>query len=124
MTALLKRVRQFIRERDLAGRQTRVLVALSGGSDSVALAHIIRELDAAGEKSEGARGQADCKAQKHRDHRDVAHEQRRHEARCRKGHRAEHDAEHDPLLEVELDAREVSDAKTRDGARGQKDCGG
>ena len=49
MTALLKRVRQFIRERDLAGRQTRVLVALSGGSDSVALAHIIRELDAAGE---------------------------------------------------------------------------
>ena len=49
MSALLDRVRQFIRRHDLAGRDTRVVVALSGGSDSVALAHIIRHLDAAGE---------------------------------------------------------------------------
>src|ERR1700730_18632980 len=49
MSALLDRVRQFIRRHALAGRDTRVVVALSGGSDSVALAHIIRHLDAAGE---------------------------------------------------------------------------
>jgi tRNA(Ile)-lysidine synthase len=49
MSALLDRVRRFIRRHDLAGRDTRVAVALSGGSDSVALAHIMRRLDAAGE---------------------------------------------------------------------------
>jgi tRNA(Ile)-lysidine synthase len=49
MSALLDRVRQFIRRHDLAGCDTRVVVALSGGSDSVALAHIIRHLHAAGE---------------------------------------------------------------------------
>jgi tRNA(Ile)-lysidine synthase len=49
MSGLLDRVRGFIRQHDLAGRDTRVAVALSGGSDSVALAHIIRHLDAAGE---------------------------------------------------------------------------
>src|SRR5580704_15906202 len=49
MSALLDRVRQFIRQHDLASRDTRAVVALSGGSDSVALAHIIRDLDAAGE---------------------------------------------------------------------------
>jgi tRNA(Ile)-lysidine synthase len=47
MTQLLDRVRRFVREHDLAGPETRVVVALSGGSDSVALAHIVRELDAA-----------------------------------------------------------------------------
>jgi tRNA(Ile)-lysidine synthase len=46
---LIDRVRRFIRHHALAARDTRVAVALSGGSDSVALAHIIRELDAAGE---------------------------------------------------------------------------
>ena len=49
MIALLDRVRQFIRDHDLAGRETRVVVGVSGGSDSVALACIVRELDAAGE---------------------------------------------------------------------------
>ena len=34
---LLDRVRQFVRRHDLAGRETRVVAALSGGSDSVAL---------------------------------------------------------------------------------------
>jgi tRNA(Ile)-lysidine synthase len=46
---LLDRVRRFIRQHALAGGDTRVAVALSGGSDSVALAHIVRALDAAGE---------------------------------------------------------------------------
>jgi tRNA(Ile)-lysidine synthase len=49
MSALLDRVRQFVRRHDLADRTTRVAVGLSGGSDSVALAHIMRRLDAAGE---------------------------------------------------------------------------
>jgi tRNA(Ile)-lysidine synthase len=49
MSVLLDRVRQFIRRHDLARHDTRVVVALSGGSDSVALAHIIRHLDLAGE---------------------------------------------------------------------------
>ena len=46
---LLARVRRFIAEHDLARPETRVVVALSGGSDSVALAHVVRGLAAAGE---------------------------------------------------------------------------
>src|SRR5437016_11806872 len=46
---LLARVRRTIRENDLARPTTRVAVAVSGGSDSVALAHMVRELDAARE---------------------------------------------------------------------------
>ena len=46
---LLERVRKFIGQHDLIGRDTRVLAAVSGGSDSVALAHVLRDLDAAGE---------------------------------------------------------------------------
>jgi tRNA(Ile)-lysidine synthase len=49
MQVLLERVRRFIRQHGLADTGTRVVVALSGGSDSVALAHLVRELDAAGE---------------------------------------------------------------------------
>lgn len=43
------RVRRTIRRGALAGRTTRVAAAVSGGSDSVALAHLLRALDAAGE---------------------------------------------------------------------------
>ena len=47
--SLIDRVRQTIRQYDLARRDTRVVVALSGGSDSIALAHLIGELDLVGE---------------------------------------------------------------------------
>ena len=46
---LLQRVRQFVRQHALFRAETRVVVALSGGSDSVALALILRELDASGD---------------------------------------------------------------------------
>ena len=42
---LLLRVRRFIAEHKLIPRGARVLAAVSGGSDSVALAHILRGLD-------------------------------------------------------------------------------
>jgi tRNA(Ile)-lysidine synthase len=46
---LLDRVRHTIRRYDLARPDTRVVVALSGGSDSVALVHVLRALTEAGE---------------------------------------------------------------------------
>jgi tRNA(Ile)-lysidine synthase len=49
MPALLSHVRRFIRQHDLARSDSRVVCALSGGSDSVALAHILNELDSAGD---------------------------------------------------------------------------
>src|SRR2546422_4471292 len=49
MKPVLDVVRETIRRCDLARSNTRVVVALLGGSDSVALAHLIGELDAAGE---------------------------------------------------------------------------
>lgn len=46
---LLERVRRTIRAHDLAGPETRVVVALSGGSDSVALSYLLADLAAGGD---------------------------------------------------------------------------
>jgi tRNA(Ile)-lysidine synthase len=46
---LLSRVRQFVRRHDLVRPGAQMLAAVSGGSDSVALAHVLRELAAAGD---------------------------------------------------------------------------
>src|SRR5580765_8149785 len=45
---LLDRVRRTIRRHHLASPSTRVVIALSGGGDSVALAHLLRELSVNG----------------------------------------------------------------------------
>jgi tRNA(Ile)-lysidine synthase len=47
--ALLARIRHFIRQHNLISPGSRVLAAVSGGSDSMALAYILRELASAGE---------------------------------------------------------------------------
>src|SRR5262245_6268983 len=47
--SLIDLVRRTISRYELAGPETRVLAALSGGPDSVALTDLLRRLDAAGE---------------------------------------------------------------------------
>jgi tRNA(Ile)-lysidine synthase len=49
MPAVIDLVRHFVRRHDLIRPDTAVVAAVSGGSDSVALAHLLAELDARGE---------------------------------------------------------------------------
>jgi len=49
MNAVVDRVRHFVRQHHLIAPDTRVLAAVSGGSDSIALVHILRELAEAGD---------------------------------------------------------------------------
>jgi tRNA(Ile)-lysidine synthase len=51
LTAVLQQVRRTIRRHDLCPPGTRLLVAVSGGSDSVALTFVLRDLEANGEFS-------------------------------------------------------------------------
>jgi tRNA(Ile)-lysidine synthase len=46
---LLQRVRQFVGQHALVQPDSRVVAAVSGGSDSVALTHLLRELEASGD---------------------------------------------------------------------------
>src|SRR5262249_52565998 len=46
---MIQSVRRFIADRDLIPRGARVLAAVSGGSDSIALAHLLHELEQTGE---------------------------------------------------------------------------
>src|SRR4030095_11032001 len=49
VSTILARVRRTIADYRLASPVTRVVAAVSGGSDSIALVHILHELDAAGD---------------------------------------------------------------------------
>ncbi len=48
MSALIQRVRSFVREHELFRPGARVVAAVSGGSDSMALAHVLAELEREG----------------------------------------------------------------------------
>src|SRR5262249_2467804 len=49
LPGVIDRIRRFIREHDLILRRGRVVAAVSGGPVSVALAHVLHDLDRAGD---------------------------------------------------------------------------
>src|SRR5215471_6457857 len=130
---LLDVVRRTLRRHELADARTRVVVALSGGGDSVALAHLLRELAEAGElrlaglahlnhqlRATAARDEQWCAALAARLSLPIVVARDDVAGRARREHRSVEDAAHEARLafferaRIELDADAVAVGHTLD----------